>query len=813
MNTNKELELAWNFVEKTNRSIFLTGKAGTGKTTFLHKIKSESKKRLIVVAPTGVAAINAKGVTIHSFFQMPFGPILPNSLLNANYSSYQMKFNKTKINIIRSLDLLIIDEISMVRADLLDGIDQVLRKYKDRNKAFGGVQVLMIGDLQQLSPIVRPNEWRLLKEHYENMFFFNSMAYKLSNTVGIELKHIYRQEDENFIKVLNEIRNNNLSEEGAEMLNKRYIPDFEDKNNEYIILTTHNNKADRMNKTAYNKLDTKKVTYEAEVHKKFSESSYPLPEKLELREGAQVMFIKNDSSAEKRYYNGKIGKIISLNDKELTVKCQDEEIIVTTETWENINYTLNNETKEIESKVAGTFTQIPLKLAWAITIHKSQGLTFEKAVIDADDSFAHGQTYVALSRCKTLEGLVLETKLSSKSIISDNRVDDFTKDVEANLPNEQELSKSEKAYQLSLVTDIFNYKYFIYHPKRIIDLYYRNTNSIQGDILDRMLYIVEKLEQLLKISDKFNFQIKTLSQEVNNIASDAKIQERLIKAFDYFLDFTKKNIGKQLNEMSFSTENKAVKKDINYHLKNLKEKLNIKLYELKALQKGFSVQIYLSIRANAVLQDVKAKIDKPNEAYSNSTEHQILFKQLRSYRFKKAEEKGVEVPLVFIQRSLYEMCNLLPSTKKQLKKVHGMGKVRIENYGDDILKIITEYCIKNDIELTKDSVEIFKPKKGSSQHLSLEMFKEGKSIDKIAENRELAKSTIEGHLAQFIVTGEIKAIDLMPEKKYNELKEIMQKTEFKGFGDLKAKVGDKFSYADLRIVAKGIECEESLFNK
>ena len=813
MQKNKELELAWNFVEKTNRNIFLTGKAGTGKTTFLHKIKTESKKRLIVVAPTGVAAINAKGVTIHSFFQMPFGPILPDALLNPKSASYQQKFNRTKINIIKSLDLLIIDEISMVRADLLDGIDQVLRKYKNRFKPFGGVQLLMIGDLQQLAPIVRPNEWELLKNHYENMYFFNSNAYKLSNTIGVELKYIYRQDDEHFIKILNEIRNNNLSEESAEKLNKRYVPNFEiEKNSEYIILTTHNNKADKMNKTAYDKLKTKAVSYKADVHGKFSEYAYPLPENLTLRKDAQVMFIKNDSSVDKRYFNGKIGKIISLNDKEIVVKCKDEEIIVTAETWENINYKINNETNEIVSNVAGTYTQIPLKLAWAITIHKSQGLTFEKAIIDADCSFAHGQTYVALSRCKTLEGIVLKTKISSKSIISDNRVESYTREIENNLPDEKELNDSKKAYQLSLIDDIFNYRYFLYHPKRLIDIYYQNDTSIQGNILDKMLLVKEKLEEIITISSKFLRQINSLSVEINNLEQDKKIQERLQKAFNYFLKFTLEKIVKQINSMSFSTENKAVKKDIRTQLKYLKEKLNIKIYELKGLKNGFTVQGYLTLRANAVLLNENIKKES-KEVYSDTTEHQILFQQLRKYRNDKAAEKNVEISQIFIQRSLYEMCNFLPSTIKQLKKIHGMGKVRISNYGEDILKIIVDFCIKNEIELTLDSVELDRPKKGSSQSVTLDMYKSGKTTEEIAETRELAKSTIEGHLAQFILTGDIKAIELMPEEKYNELKIIMQKTDYKGFGDLKSKIDNKFSYADLRIVAKGIEYEKSLFKE
>ena len=434
MSKNPELELAIQFINKTDRNLFITGKAGTGKTTFLHKIKNESLKRMVIVAPTGVAAINAKGVTIHSFFQMPFGPILPNQI--SNNSNQQRKFSKTKIDIIRSLDLVIIDEISMVRADLLDGIDQVLRKYKDRNKVFGGAQVLMIGDLQQLSPVVRPNEWSLLQEHYNSVYFFSSKAFQESKTVGIELKKIYRQDNEEFIAILNEIRNDSLSEKSAKILNSRYNPDFEpNKNDGYITLTTHNKRADAINTFELEKLKKKSNFFKADVTGKFNENAFPNSEKLELKEGAQVMFIKNDSSPDKRYFNGKIGKITLIDDDTIYVKClgDDFEIETKKETWENINYSIDEETKEIKEDISGSFSQIPLRLAWAITIHKSQGLTFEKAIIDAEASFAHGQTYVALSRCTSLEGIVLKTKITSSSIINDRTVDSFNKNVSDNV--------------------------------------------------------------------------------------------------------------------------------------------------------------------------------------------------------------------------------------------------------------------------------------------------------------------------------------------------------------------------------------------
>jgi len=345
MKSNPELELALDFINKTDRNLFITGKAGTGKTTFLHQIKEESLKRMVVVAPTGVAAINAKGVTIHSFFQMPFGPILPNQ----NPTNQQRKFSKTKIDIIKSLDLVVIDEISMVRADLLDGIDQVLRRYKNRNQVFGGLQILMIGDLQQLAPVVKPNEWSLLRNHYDTVYFFSSKAFIEANVISIELKHIYRQKNETFIHILNEIRNNNLSKSSLAILNKRYEPNFKpNKDSGYITLTTHNKRANAINEQELRELDSKTVYFDAKVEGKFNETSFPNDERLALKVGAQVMFIKNDSSPEKRYYNGKIGTITAITKESVSVQCPEdsEEIITERETWDNVTYTINEETNE-----------------------------------------------------------------------------------------------------------------------------------------------------------------------------------------------------------------------------------------------------------------------------------------------------------------------------------------------------------------------------------------------------------------------------------------------------------------------------------
>ncbi len=540
MMTNHELELAQHFVEKTNRNIFITGKAGTGKTTFLRGLQKSLNKRMVVVAPTGVAAINARGVTIHSFFQLPFGVILPNS-----NNTIQRKVNRQKIDIIRSLDLVIIDEISMVRADILDAIDEVLRRYKDRNKVFGGVQMLFIGDLQQLSPVVRPSDWEFLKLHYKNAYFFSSLAYQQANVVPIELKHIYRQQNEDFIKILNEIRTNNLSEKSAEILNKQYQPDFNPKKEEgYITLTTHNNRANKINQEKLNELSTKSRTYKASITGNFPENSYPIDEKLTFKVGSQVMFVKNDLSFEKRYFNGKIGTIVGLEKDVVSVQCDDEIIEASFETWENMKYSLNKETQEISEKTEGTFTQIPLRLAWAITIHKSQGLTFDKAIIDAEASFAHGQTYVALSRCKTLEGIVLKSKIGNSSIVNDITVNAFNKEMEENQPDEDDLKASKKQYQLDLINELFDFQPFLYPITRLIDVFYKNQTALKGNIIEPLQNLKDEgVVPLMKVANGFKNQLIQMSSEVENPQEDKQIQERFKKAMTYFKAETETKIS------------------------------------------------------------------------------------------------------------------------------------------------------------------------------------------------------------------------------------------------------------------------------
>ena len=803
---NPELKLAFDFVQYTNRNIFLTGKAGTGKTTFLHKLKDKSPKRMVVVAPTGVAAINAGGVTIHSFFQMPFGPILPGRL-ETSENKFVQKFNKKKINIIRSLDLLVIDEISMVRADLLDGIDIILRRYKNKTLPFGGVQLLMIGDLQQLAPIAKDDEWNLLREHYDTIFFFSSKVFQQSQAVSIELKHIYRQQDNNFIKILNEIRDDRLSAESIEALNNRYIQGFSPENEEgYITLTTHNANANRINQEQLKKLKAKTHTFEAEIKGHFPEYSYPTEQFLKLKVGAQVMFVKNDSSPEKRYFNGKIGTVTNIDDDLIYVKSKDEDstIMVDREMWDNVKYTINDNSKEIEEEVAGSYIQYPLRLAWAITIHKSQGLTFEKAVIDAQAAFAHGQTYVALSRCKTLEGLILSSRINSKGIICDSTVGKFNEEVEENQPDEKILNTSRQKYQLALFEELFSYRQLQYYIEKCKKLSEEHKNIIQGNLLGKLNEMLVKGTLVLnEVAEKFHKQLKQLS---GSEGSELQLQDRIKKAAVYFFDMTEKNLSTPIKQGFIETDNKEIRKQINETRKKIIELVGIKQVCLASCKKGFNLKDYLHVRAVAALQQAKLKPTVPKIVVPTTTENPILYERLKSWRNEVAKETSLPHYMIAHQKLLLIISNALPGNESQLKAIKGMGGKKLKQYGEDLLSIIHEYCSKQGLSANEEIIEeIKKESKKNTKAISMELFREGKTVQQIAKTREMAESTIEGHLSHFVGTGELKLNQFIDAKTAGIIIDHFLANPEDGLSKAKEALGDPISYSELKFVQKHLE--------
>ena len=722
MEQNSELALAWQFIENTGTHLFLTGKAGTGKTTFLRKLKRESPKRMVVIAPTGIAAINAGGVTIHSFFQIPFAPYVPESSFSTNgQATYRFRFGKEKINIIRSMDLLVIDEISMVRADLLDAVDEMLRRYRDRHKPFGGVQLLMIGDLQQLAPVVKDEEWQMLKKYYDTPYFFSSRALKQTEYCTIELKTVYRQSDGAFLDLLNRIRENHCDPQVLEALNRRYLPDFQPRKEEgYIRLVTHNYQAQRINNYELEQLPGRSYAFRATIDGKFPEYSYPTDELLELKKGAQVMFVKNDSSGEHRYYNGMIGEVTDLSADSIEVRAKDSTaaFLLQEEEWANAKYVLDEESKEIVEDIEGTFRQFPLKLAWAITIHKSQGLTFERAIIDASSSFAHGQTYVALSRCKTLEGLVLSAPLSAKAVISDRAVDRFTEEARRNEPDEDRFHSLQRTYFHELLSGLFDFRPLEQSLQRYVRLIDEHLYKLYPKQLAAYKAEAERFhEKVVIVAQKFGMQYNRLIDAVQNYATDETLQERIAAGAGYFKKEMEPQYLVLIKERVLATDNKELKKQLN----TAKEELNT-LFLLKddllayVIAHGFRTAEYLRQKAilsigdsalsgkedlkrrgllDAVEKNIRERKKKesatPAVQVPSDVLHPELYDRLVAWRNSEASRLGLPVYTVIQQKAILGISNLLPADKAMLVRIPYFGKKGVEKYGDIILEMVHGY--------------------------------------------------------------------------------------------------------------------------
>ncbi|GAC1448822.1 MAG: helix-turn-helix domain-containing protein [Chitinophagaceae bacterium] len=721
--SNTIFKLAADFVNNTSRHVFLTGKAGTGKTTFLKYIKEHTTKHAVVIAPTGVAAINAGGVTMHSFFQLPFGPFIPgtnrgfaddNHNVSDKHTLFKnIRFSTDKRELLEQLELLIIDEISMVRADMLDAMDTILRHFRKRlHLPFGGVQVLYIGDMYQLPPVVPNNEWDILHAYYESPFFFSAQVITAAPPLYIELKKIYRQNEQQFIDVLNRVRNNQVSENDFKLLNNRYQSDFIPSEAEkYITLSTHNKRADAINAAELEKLPGKVMVFNGTVTGDFSDKALPTEMSLHLKEGAQVMFIKNDSGTDRKYFNGKLATIKKINKDEIVVLANndDEELRVEKETWRNLRYSYQKESDSIIEEELGSFTQYPIRLAWAITIHKSQGLTFDKAIIDAGASFAAGQVYVALSRCTSLQGLVLLSKLYPSAIATDERVMAFAQKEAVAEELQQILQQEQQHYWAAGLIKSFDWQ-------KTVDLMIQFRELVPGKKLPDTKAVVTLAHTLLNkskeqavVAEKFRQQLQHLLQPVQQSGDISILDERVNKAIGYFVKIVAEELLQPLQE----------------HISSLQHAPKARKY-VKAVS-------------------------------------------------------GIEMMLI-----------------QQLKNLIKTG------YGDIVFCkdpcIYEQYYSKKDLAGTGHPKNRGKPVKGSSQAETFALFREGNSIPGIAAMRQLAESTISGHLSTFVKTGELNVFELLTPEKVNIILPVVKEVQGDAVSPIKEILGDEFSFADIRIV-------------
>ncbi|MGP1447191.1 MAG: helix-turn-helix domain-containing protein [Candidatus Limimorpha sp.] len=816
---NRKLEFVEELVYNTDSHIFLTGKAGTGKTTFLKDLAAKTYKRLVIVAPTGVAAINAGGVTIHSFFQLPFGPLLPempqtflgqssNSFSTRSLASQFQKINRTKLKIMRSLDLLVIDEISMVRADVLDAIDTVLRRARRSEKPFGGVQLLMIGDVHQLAPIAKADEWELLAPFYESVYFFSSLVLKKTPYICVELEHIYRQHDEHFIGLLNQVRCNRLDAVAVETLNSRYQPGFDPDDTEgFITLTTHNYQADTINETQLAEIKNKPIVFNATVSGTFPESSYPTKERLELKIGAHVMFVKNDPSPEKRYFNGKIGVLVGFDKEsgELAVRCDDDTFPVKEVEWQNFEYSLNPENNEIVENEIGSFKQVPLRLAWAITIHKSQGLTFDKVVIDAGRAFAHGQVYVALSRCTALEGLVLKTPIAPYALKSDHDVEGFVKTMPEKEPSTEKIEKLRHEYELRSMFDLIDFDDLYGNFGRLMKTIMGNDTLFERELIENLSDKRKRLrEEMVEVALKFEKQIEALHADVQHCEQNDQLQQRLVKGVSYFA-VKLNDIVENLFDLPLKTDNKAINSQLEEILKQLKENVLLKQSCLNACAEGFNVRKYQETKSVKLLDAEKAANasiamkDKKTE-YGNDP----LLQALLNWRDEKSEETGLNKSGIAPVKSLKQIAKEQPVTLGALRRIEGMGKNRVNRYGIEIIDIVLRMTGQMSIE---EAIEEPETPQLDTYSITKRMLDDSLTPEEIAEKRNYSVSTIYNHISSLIKQGRYDASGMVAVGKRTEIREYFECTRDPGLKAAKEVLGDSFSYDDIKIVRSELERE------
>lgn len=808
METNPQAELAEKYVLETGKSIFLTGKAGTGKTTFLHHIKECCTKRNIVLAPTGVAAVNAGGVTIHSFFQLPFCPYLPD--VPELVTEYQMadkrkNLRKSKLDIIRTLELLIIDEISMVRADLLDAVDAVLRQYRRTSQPFGGVQLLLIGDVQQLAPVVTDDEKPYMDRVYPSPFFFHSKALQRVNYITIQLSTVYRQPDPAFVRLLNNIRDNHFDRETLNALNSRVVPAKTTAAGraatvqEPIMLTTHNYQADKVNQQRMGDLKAKPFTLQAQVEGNFPESTWPTDKELVLKPGAQVMFIKNDSSGYHRYYNGKIGTVESVRDEsaangemERVVTVVDEEgdtIRVMPECWENIKYEIDPKDNQIKQIVDGTFTQYPLKTAWAITIHKAQGLTFDRVQVDAAAAFAYGQVYVALSRCRSLEGLTLLSPITEHNSFGSRDIDRFNATL---TPGEEALAMLDSckvAYYYDKLFELFSFDALhrdLEQMERLFQEHLRTTYPEQSGTLMHLSEVM--LSEVSDVAGKFRIQLSGIGQLPKEQAQPL-LTERIAKAVGYFLPQLQQIDAKVHPILGVSVDNKDMAKRLKELAENYNNSMGIKVALLQLVQKeGFDIKKYQKAKVDFALQKpARTQVQKDEEVYSNVGNPKLV-KRLTKWRAAKAKEENLPAYTIIQQKSLLAIADKLPSDSKALMKIPGLGSVKVAKYGAEIMQIVADY--------TEEQMGAKEP----NWQKAARLFAEGKALEDVAGAMLQAVSTVEGYIYTAVEKGALDADLVVSDENCDEIiGYLMDYRDSTTLKDLYEHFGGKFSYLELRV--------------
>ncbi len=805
-----EMLRAKDYVTNTRMNVFLTGKAGSGKTTFLKYLLDNCRKRAMVVAPTGVAAINAGGMTIHSLFQLPHLMFRPET--RKEFDNNKIRDNKRKL--IRMLDLLVIDEISMVRADLLDAVDYVLQRIRRIHQPFGGVQILMVGDLQQLSPVLKAEEQTVFFNNYTTPYFYGSMALRNSGFVTVELSKIFRQTEKNFLSILNAVRENTLTKEIIDKLNTRYVPSY--KPSEGVVqVSTHVKNVDAINSTKFEELTTPKYVFEGKVEGKFPDE-YPVDKDLVLRQGTQVMFVRNNSRL--NIYNGKIGKVVEIDKDHIVVESKGEQITVEKEIWENIAYEPNKETGTIEQQVIGKYLQYPLRYAWAITVHKSQGLTFDEALVDVNSAFSHGQVYVALSRCRSLEGLHLTNPISPSAVITDRAIDVFMHQQEAVAKMvEKDLPRYKADYMVTLIQQAFSFAEMTHGLDSICTQLLGGGFEKKQPDLARGIEDLNKQfsEQVFSVTNSFYKEYKRIIENSVAPTNDEVLETRLCKAANYFYGVLDSLPNPFFEAGKVEIDGQDIQDLYNsFSLEYLKGLYVSKSIMDSILKKGFSPDTYLAARSVAENEfetkgiAVFGDAAKNAVSYSDSTSlvDKDLAEMLSEWRKMKARELQQPAFTILRQTSLVAIAQRKPLDINTLLKLEGIGKGKADKYGDEIIALVRSYVDSKKDDSNVEYMEVHensqegkekekKPKTPSTYDVTLEMLEAGKTVEEIAEERSLSLSTIYSHVIKFAYEGRLDLSDYYNSKEYKAFRLIVQAKPDILFSELEEKFGrDKASF-------------------